>query len=337
MRSLILLIFSSTLMAAPASFQVNSNVTSSSGTTLINPDRTEDLANRTFSVLGNTGDTLGQLSFNIGATNRKVDYTNYTVRAADGSTTSLGDRFNKSETLFSLGTSYNIGLVVISVDGQSMVSDSPFKENNFNSGISFSNYSTGSNLNFNWFHRQSKRPVSYINNPDNFKSVRLSDRLTQNEFSLEYEQILSERVKIKIKPSYSLETMDRPASYGGEFFAGLAIFDEVAVLGNLSAYQEVDSGESPTIGTGFYSLRSGGLGVSVEPAYNLFLKAIYNITYEDETARGRNPSQKIGTDSYLLKSLYRLKKMEFNLSTQVDRSNTGYKSESISGGLTWNL
>ncbi len=139
------------------------------------------------------------------------------------------------------------------------------------------------------------RPESYFLDFD-FTVKNRPSNVRAHELSLFYEQILTERFKLRVKPFIINRPKERPDALGGEVLLAYAPF-ESHVLKLKALYAREDKTQSLKNERGYFKLFSANLAWDYEFSYSTLLGLSYTYQSEDEDNPRNLTSRTLGLDS----------------------------------------
>jgi hypothetical protein len=338
MRALVLFfILSSTYaLAAPPSATIRSSVKNESGSTGLTNTNSSSSATMVTSLDADSGSYLNGASLRFGVDRSKSDYRRYVLTDRAGTQSDLSQQFSAAEHTLRLGSSLYLKQTSLALDAAKTAGPTPFPGGSLTGTLSQEFLTSGSKLAITVLHSDHQSPSSYYIDPDTFSTKLRPKRLLENRGQFSVEQILSEKTKLRLAVFLADKPESRPLERGGEFGLAHALGDSSALVGTLGLAREKKSDLLPD-DRGYLGASWADLEFRLQPTYHIDLSAKIGTILETETARGRLPQHKVGTDTLGLSGKYRGSFGEAGLTALGARSNTGYQALSFGGTFTCTL
>lgn len=326
--------------AAPGQIQTSVSSSSTTGSTAV------DATSATGPKVSNISSTVGFRSpglldhstvATVSITNAKNDYTQTTLADKNNQTYILGNTFDKMETTGEGGLEFKTGGHTLSGSISSNLSTSPYAYKAYGLNYNYGFFSGATVVGGGYSWSQQKQPVSFHIDPRDLQFRQRPNQITAQRTELWVEQILSDRWKMQVKAFEGIRLEDRPSHFGGELRQSYAIADRLFSRLDFGAIRESKS-DILKDERGRYSIYWGEAQLSYEVIYDFLLTASFGSTLEKETIEWNNGVvNQVGTDTYGLKAGYTGSNFTISIGGQTSRSNTTYRSDSISGDITWQI
>lgn len=331
------------ILAVPAvsygagpSLKVASQVRSESGTTGASTNGIATASSVTTTTDLSSGSALGPLAVRMGYDRLQPAYDRILITDRQGTTRALSAQFNGPEQTIRAGADLTFPAFNFSIDGTRTVGESAFPGHSASISATHDRYSTGTRFLAAFSRSDFASPRSYFIDPDTFRTRERPSRLLESQVKLGVEQALSERLRGRIQAIYALRPDRRPAKTAFETSFAWAFQDDKAALISLGTARE-SRGSALFDDRGFLSAYWLQTEIRWEPTYSWRLYGRLGTLLETETARGRLPRQRVGTDSVGLEARRTGGRLELGLSSLAAFSNTGYRNLQFGGNLTWLL
>ncbi len=180
-----------------------------------------------------------------------------------------------------------------------------------------------------------KSPDDFFVDRD-FKVKERPQRIHASEAILGWEQIISEKYKLRLQARAGQRKEDRPPQFGYSLGQAYAFSDQFFAKLNLEHVQE-SRNASLQNERGYFSASSARAEFTIEPIYDFLLSASYALGVEFEEDPRVNSKTRIGSDQYGLGARYSTGAFVFDLSGNYTVTNSPTRSLSIKGGLQWTI
>ena len=329
-------LFSSISFAASPTAVFHNSVKTESGSTGLTSTNSNSTSTITNSIDFNSGSKFSHFEVHGGFDRLKADYSRYIITDRQGNEPELSSQFNQSEFTGRVGTSVFFGRDTIVIDGSKTIGASPFS--GFSAGIQATHdfFLSGTKISLNANHADHKTPFSYYKDPENFSPRVLPTRNLENKFIASTEQIMTESLKMKLSIFVTDKPDTRPLQRGGEVSVADAITESSALIGTIGMAREKKS-DPLRDDRGYFDANWLQVEYRYFPNFRWEFSSKIGTIFETETARGRLPRQKVGTDSLGLAAKSHWKFGDIGMSALAAKSNTGYRSFSLGGNLSWNI
>ena len=132
---------------------------------------------------------------------------------------------------------------------------------------------------------------------------------------------------------YGVRSEDRPNHYGLELLNGVGIDESLTFRIHVGLLKERRTELKDD--RGYFDIQWAEAGVYWEFQYDYSLEVAYGVTIETELFDDSRGDAKVGTDSLSLKFNYKGVGWTLSPSYIFRKTNTGYSSHTIQGGVTW--
>ncbi len=324
-------------LAATPAFKVTANTSSTRGATLTTTNaQSRNASSRSFETQASTGSVGPVQDFRIKAIQSQKDVSGYTITDKDGSSRSLSDSFDGKELALGAGIDFTKGPWGLFIDGQSTVSNSPLERNEYRLRANMNLLSYGTDVSLSYSNVREDRPISYFVHPEDLRRTSIQGQRTERTLSADANQIINESLRLGLNLKVIQKPEDRPDAYGVRARAIVGLTDSLGAMGSFESIRE-RKGQLPSDGRGRFEIDSYQIGLNWEAIYDLHFKLAVGTTVEREDARGNLPKQLVGTDSVVVGFDYQFKRMTLTMSASRQEANTNYTSNSLTGGLVWEL
>lgn len=283
-----------------------------------------------------SGTYFRNLDFRVGFERTKADYNRYLLTDRLGNQTELAKSFDRPEHAVRIGASAFLGQTTLLLDGSKTMGQSPFRGYAGTFGLNHELLGSGTKFLFTLSRSDYAAPASYYIDPDNFATRKRPERNLENRASVGAEQIFSETTKARIKVFAADKTNARPLQRGAEIGLAKAVSDSASLIGTLGLAREKRS--DPLLDDrGFFGANWAQIEFRLQPSYRWEFAAKLGTILETESARGRLPKRRVGTDSLGLSAKTQWKFGEISANALGALSNTGYSAYTFGGNFTWYL
>jgi hypothetical protein len=278
----------------------------------------------------NIGDLV---SVATGVTVSQPDYSTYLVRNRLGVEKKLSDTVKSSNefqgtALLTLAKGSHTGTIGYS----GSLAETPLPMQKFDLSYEEGFYNKSTLLGAEYTYQQQEQPLSYFIDRD-FKTKTRAETVNTSVVGLYYEQILTSRLKNRVKASTAHRLGERPRNYGLEDRLGYALTRRIYLQG-AAAYVKEDTNEALVDERGYFTLTRGEVSATYEPIYDLLISASYALSVEQENEPRSDTQTKVGTDQYGLGVQYAYGDLKFNLKGTYYVAQLGNGTSAL-GGITW--
>jgi len=319
------------------SFRMTTNVHDESGTAgLITTTSPSSSSTLTTSLDGTSGSLTRNLSVRFGLDHINPDYSRYLILDRSGSATPLANSFNAPENVGRFGVDFTAQRLTLSVDGAQTISETPFPGGSVGLMGTYDSYEKGARYSLNLTRSDYSAPLSYFDAPETFQTLPRPTRLLEDRLTVAWEQVLTEMLKSRIETFVADHPQNQPSVVGGEAALAFALDGKSALIGKLGSAHQLQNTQIFD-DRGYLDATWMQIEYRLEPAFRWALSAGAGTVYETESARGRFPYQRIGTDTLSIGARTREKMFEIGITALGAFSNTGYQSIQVGGDLLWQI
>ena len=263
----------------------------------------------------------------------KKDYSNFLIRNQQGEEIPLSDTFEQEEYTGSVSISYQKGKDSVSGLIAGSLSDSPFSFNA--AALSYDRIFLNKKriIGARVIASSKEQPGSTYIDPSTLETKDRPTKLNFNRYELNWNEAFSQNWRLRTTTFYGTRRADRPDHYGLELRNGVGVLDSLTFrvhTGFLNERRTELKDDRGYLGS-FWAETS----LYWEFQYDYSLEAAYGFMMERESFEDSRGSASIGTDSYGLKFNYKGVNWNFFSSYVLRRTNTGYQSHTVQGGITW--
>lgn len=171
---------------------------------------------------------------------------------------------------------------------------------------------------------------SYIN--VDFKTKYRPTTVDQKSYSLNFEQLLSEKFKLKIDEQYFQANQERPSYLASSLTLAYAPVSRWYLK---SFHSFVDESEKNTLKNerGYFSVQSHSFEMTYEYKLEHLLSLSYGVTLENESDPRNSSKTQYAQDTYVASLRFPISNYWLKSSLIHERSNTDFKSFSLSFAL----
>ncbi|MBK9294945.1 MAG: hypothetical protein IPM57_10995 [Oligoflexia bacterium] len=262
------------------------------------------------------------------------DYSFLELLDRNGQKTKLSPNYN-SQMQTEIRLSYSKGEHYVGTGFFGHISQSPYQTQGalIEYEKSFFNKTTLIGGQYSFFDQ--KKPEDYFNDRDGFFKARPLI-VNANQALIYYEQVLSEKLKLRTQISTAHKIQERPRNYGGEVKLGYAFTNKL--FGTLASSYFWEPNNQPLLNErGYFQAYINQLELTVEPIYDFFVSLSYGFSAEIESDPRSQTTTQVGFDQYSLGLKYNLKSVSVFVSSAYALSNSLTSSTKVSGGLSWAL
>jgi hypothetical protein len=277
-----------------------------------------------------------RLALKASVNSKRSDYSSTILRDRLGNQTKLGDSFDGLETSSETGLDFSARGHMANIDYGRMLSRSPYPYDAWNAGYSYGFFAGTTTVGGNYSSTRLSVPRSFYIDPRDFVTRKRPESLTSQRLEVFLEQVLSETWKLHVRGFQGVRFEDRPKHLGTELRLGHAISDRWFARLDLGTLRE---GRNQTLKDerGYFSLYWAEVEASFEPIYDLTLSAAFGTTIERESIPYALVTRQVGSDNYGLKASYRGGPWTATIAGALARSNTDFRSRSITAELAWEI
>lgn len=336
MRTLVFLFLPLSVFGAPPTSKFSASYKAESGSTGLGDSNASRSTTKITSVDLSTGSIYPKGQVRVGLDSTNADYSRYLTTDRAGTSTPLSRNFQGTEYNLRGGVDAYSKAGSVSVEGAKTMGPTPFPGFFAKSNYSYDVYGWGSRFSASYLRSIKKLPASYFVDPDSLQPKLRPSTTIEKRAEVSWEQILSEIAKSRLNFYLSQKPASRPTLRGAEISLALALKEDQALVGKFGGSKETRN--APLFDDrGYFSAAWAQLEWRFQPSYRWNFAFQMGTILEMETARGRIPYRKVGTDSMGAEVRHVESRWEIGFHAVGSSANTGYKSLQSSGEFIWKL
>ncbi len=323
-------------LGAPPSLKVASSYKSEKGSTGASTNGIVEAGSLSNSSDISSGSALGALTLRMGYDRQEPAYDRILITDRQGNTEPLSRIHPGPESSVRGGLDLAFPATSLSLDYSRTLGASAYPGQSFGVKSSFDQYSTGTRYLLEAARSDFSGPRAYFVDPDTFRTHERPSRLLENQLKAGVEQVLAERLRLRLMGNFANRPDRRPSKAGAETSLSWAFHDNKSLVATLGTARELRASQLFDE-RGYLDATWLQTELRWEPSYSWSFYGRLGTMLETETARGRLARQRVGTDMVGLEARRAGGKVEFGLNSFAAFSNTGYRNLQLGGNLTWLL